>query len=94
MDFLGNPFGLLHDVTSGVSGVVTSGDLPGLVTRVAHGVTDTASKVGSAVCQLLVMCCLWYLCVPPLITPCRELASSFQSCVFEYLIEGIARTVP
>ena len=47
MDFLGNPFGLLSDVTSGVSGVMTSGNLPGLVTQVAHGLSDTASKVSA-----------------------------------------------
>ena len=52
VDFLGNPFGLLNDVTSGVSGVMTSGDLPGLVARVAHGVTDSASKVYKALIPL------------------------------------------
>jgi vacuolar protein sorting-associated protein 13D len=53
VNFLGNPFGLLHDVTSGVSGVMTSGDIPGLVTKVAHGVTDSASKLTGTASSVL-----------------------------------------
>ena len=46
MDFLGNPVGLINDMASGVTGLMTSTpDVVGLVRDVAHGVTDTTSKV-------------------------------------------------
>ena len=46
MDFLGNPVGLFNDMASGVTGLITtSPDVVGLVRDVAHGVTDTTSKV-------------------------------------------------
>ena len=46
MDFLGNPVGLLSDVASGVSGMIAvQPDVVGLVRDVAHGMSDTTSKV-------------------------------------------------
>ena len=46
MDFLGNPLGLVSDVASGVSGMLTlQPDVLGLVRDVTHGVSDTTSKV-------------------------------------------------
>lgn len=49
MDFLGNPVGLLTDVASGVTGLIAvQPDVVGLVRDVAHGMSDTTSKVGGA----------------------------------------------
>ena len=46
VDFLGNPVGLLSDVATGVSGMVSlQPDVVGLVRNVAHGVSNTTSKV-------------------------------------------------
>ena len=46
VDFLGNPVGLLSDVASGVSGMIAvQPDVMGLVRDVAHGMSDTTSKV-------------------------------------------------
>ena len=46
IDFLGNPLGLVSDVASGVSGMLTlQPDVLGLVRDVTHGVSDTTSKV-------------------------------------------------
>ncbi len=46
VDFLGNPVGLFIDVASGVSGMIaTQPDVVGLVRDVAHGMSDTTSKV-------------------------------------------------
>jgi len=47
VDFLGNPIGLFNDITSGVTGVLTTTpDVMGLVRDVTHGMSDTTSKVG------------------------------------------------
>ena len=46
VDFLGNPIGLFNDITSGVTGVLTTTpDVMGLVRDVTHGMSDTTSKV-------------------------------------------------
>ena len=46
VDFVGNPMGLLIDVASGVSGMIAvQPDVMGLVRDVAHGMSDTTSKV-------------------------------------------------
>ncbi|XP_013405463.1 vacuolar protein sorting-associated protein 13D-like isoform X2 [Lingula anatina] len=45
VDFLGNPLGLVNDVTAGISGVVREGNIGGLFTNVAHGFTNSAAKV-------------------------------------------------
>lgn len=47
VDFLGNPMGLINDVSSGLHGLVKSGNLGGLFMNVAHGVSDSAAKVST-----------------------------------------------
>lgn len=44
-DFLGNPSGLLHDVTEGVSELVHEGSVGGLVWNVTHGMANSTAKV-------------------------------------------------
>merc|ERR1719430_3018306 len=44
-DFLGNPLGFLNDVQEGVSGLVSDGNLGGLVKNVAHGAANSAAKM-------------------------------------------------
>lgn len=46
VDFLGNPIGLINDLSSGISGLVEL-DVGGLIRHVAHGVGDSAAKVSS-----------------------------------------------
>ena len=45
LDILGNPMGLIHDVSTGMEGLVKRGNLGGLIVNVAHGLSDTAAKV-------------------------------------------------
>ncbi|KAK3702467.1 hypothetical protein QZH41_012001, partial [Actinostola sp. cb2023] len=45
VDFLGNPMGLLNDVSSGLEGLVKRGNVGGLFLNVAHGVSDSAAKI-------------------------------------------------
>ena len=45
VDFLGNPLGLFNDVTEGISGLIRDGNVGGLFTNVAHGITNSAAKV-------------------------------------------------
>jgi len=45
VDFLGNPLGLIHDVSDGLSCLVEQRSVSGLVKNVAHGVADSTSKV-------------------------------------------------
>jgi len=45
IDFLGNPLGLIHDVTDGLACLVDQHSVSGLVKNVAHGVADSTSKV-------------------------------------------------
>ena len=49
VDFLGNPMGLINDVSSGLEGLVKRGNVGGLFMNVAHGVSDSAAKVSQAV---------------------------------------------
>lgn len=44
VDFLGNPIGLINDLTSGISGLVDL-DVGSLIRHVAHGVGDSTAKV-------------------------------------------------
>ena len=44
-DFLGNPIGFLHDISEGVSGLVSDGNVGGLLKNVAHGAANSAAKV-------------------------------------------------
>lgn len=43
-DFLGNPIGFLHDLSEGVSGLVSDGNFGGLIKNVAHGAANSAAK--------------------------------------------------
>ncbi|XP_025027200.1 vacuolar protein sorting-associated protein 13D isoform X1 [Python bivittatus] len=45
VDFLGNPMGLLTDVSEGVTGLIKYGNVGGLIRNVAHGVSNSAAKV-------------------------------------------------
>ena len=46
VDFLGNPLGLFNDVAEGVSGLLKDGNVGGLVKNLAHGMSNSAAKVG------------------------------------------------
>lgn len=58
VDFLGNPMGLLNDVTEGVSELIKYGNVGGLIRNVTHGVSNSAAKVrlSSAVYNTLLFC--------------------------------------
>ncbi|XP_023229581.1 vacuolar protein sorting-associated protein 13D-like isoform X2 [Centruroides sculpturatus] len=45
VDFLGNPLGLLYDVSDGVNDLLNEGDVRGLIKNVAHGLSDSAAKM-------------------------------------------------
>lgn len=45
VDFLGNPMGLLSDVSEGVAGLLKYGNVGGLIRNVTHGVSNSAAKV-------------------------------------------------
>ncbi|XP_054466000.1 intermembrane lipid transfer protein VPS13D [Anoplopoma fimbria] len=44
VDFLGNPMGLVNDVTEGVSELIKYGNVGGLIRNVTHGVSNSAAK--------------------------------------------------
>ncbi|KAG1679364.1 Vacuolar protein sorting-associated protein 13D [Nymphon striatum] len=44
-DFLGNPLGLVQDVSEGVSTLLNDGNVGGLLKNVTHGLSDSAAKV-------------------------------------------------
>ena len=44
-DFLGNPIGFLHDISEGVSGLVSEGNIGGLIKNVAHGTANSTAKL-------------------------------------------------
>ncbi|XP_074831975.1 intermembrane lipid transfer protein VPS13D isoform X2 [Carettochelys insculpta] len=44
VDFLGNPMGLLSDVSEGVTGLIKYGNVGGLIRNVTHGVSNSAAK--------------------------------------------------
>ncbi|XP_047441039.1 vacuolar protein sorting-associated protein 13D isoform X3 [Mugil cephalus] len=44
VDFLGNPMGLLNDVSEGVSELIKYGNVSGLIRNVTHGVSNSAAK--------------------------------------------------
>ncbi len=44
-DFLGNPIGFLNDLSEGVSGLVSDGNVGGLFKNVAHGAANSAAKM-------------------------------------------------
>lgn len=45
VDFLGNPLGFMNDVSEGVTGLLTEGNIGALVKNVAHGISNSAAKV-------------------------------------------------
>ncbi|XP_072675145.1 intermembrane lipid transfer protein VPS13D-like isoform X4 [Canis lupus baileyi] len=49
VDFLGNPMGLLNDVSEGVTGLIKYGNVGGLIRNVTHGVSNSAAKMLSSV---------------------------------------------
>lgn len=60
VDMLGNPLGLMSDLSSGISDLADM-DIPGMVRNVAHGVGDSTAKVYcfvsfSAVCKMVSTC--------------------------------------
>lgn len=48
IDFLGNPLGLIHDVTDGLTCLVDQGSVKGLVKNVTHGFANSTSKVAGS----------------------------------------------
>ncbi|RUS84448.1 hypothetical protein EGW08_007832 [Elysia chlorotica] len=49
IDFLGNPLGLVHDITEGIAGFVKDGNVGGLLKNVTHGVSNSTAKVMSSI---------------------------------------------
>lgn len=45
VDFLGNPIGLLNDVTEGMNELIKYGNVGGLIRSVTHGVSNSTAKV-------------------------------------------------
>lgn len=45
VDFIGNPLGLVNDVTEGFSGLLYEGNVGALVKNVTHGLSNSAAKV-------------------------------------------------
>lgn len=45
VDFLGNPLGLVNDLSEGVSGLIYEGNIGALVQNVTHGLSNSAAKM-------------------------------------------------
>uniref|UniRef100_A0AAR5PHD2 UBA domain-containing protein n=1 Tax=Dendroctonus ponderosae TaxID=77166 RepID=A0AAR5PHD2_DENPD len=45
IDFIGNPLGLMNDVSEGLSGFIFEGNVSALVKNVTHGLSNSAAKV-------------------------------------------------
>lgn len=45
IDFIGNPLGLMNDVSEGISGLLSEGNVGALVKNVTHGLSNSAAKV-------------------------------------------------
>lgn len=45
VDFIGNPLGLMNDVSEGISGLILEGNVGALVKNVTHGLSNSAAKV-------------------------------------------------
>lgn len=48
VDFLGNPLGLVNDVTDGISKLIHEGSVRGLIKNVTHGISDSAAKLSGS----------------------------------------------
>lgn len=68
---LGNPMGLLNDVSSGLEGLVRRGNVGGLFINVAHGVSDSAAKVNTTSRQEVTLCRYIHLNIPIFGNPFR-----------------------
>ncbi|CAF4309622.1 unnamed protein product, partial [Rotaria sp. Silwood2] len=53
VDFLGNPLGLIHDVSNGLTCLVDQGSVSGLGKNVTHGVADSASKITGSLSHVI-----------------------------------------
>ncbi|KAF6021743.1 hypothetical protein EB796_019947 [Bugula neritina] len=51
VDVLGNPLGLVNDVTTGISGLVTDGNVGMLLKNVTHGASNSLAKVAGTLSQ-------------------------------------------
>lgn len=67
VDFLGNPMGLLNDVTEGMSELIKYGNVGGLIRNVTHGVSNSAAKVRPCL-PVYTRLPLFRLCLPYYIT--------------------------
>ena len=75
VDLLGNPTGLVSDIASGVSGMMShSPDVVGLLRDLTHGITDSTSKVSGGRTTPL-----WVICVCTL-----QLAAQWGDVVCRY----------
>ncbi|KAG5879440.1 hypothetical protein JTB14_025696 [Gonioctena quinquepunctata] len=45
VDFIGNPLGLMNDVSEGISGFIYEGNVGALVKNVTHGMSNSAAKI-------------------------------------------------
>lgn len=45
VDFIGNPLGLMNDVSEGLSGFIYEGNVGALVKNVTHGMSNSAAKI-------------------------------------------------
>lgn len=45
VDFIGNPLGLVNDVSEGISGFIYEGNVGSLVKNVTHGMSNSAAKI-------------------------------------------------
>ncbi|CAG9856524.1 unnamed protein product [Phyllotreta striolata] len=45
VDFIGNPLGLVNDVSEGITGFITEGSVRSLVKNVTHGMSNSAAKI-------------------------------------------------
>ncbi|XP_074028701.1 vacuolar protein sorting 13D [Leptinotarsa decemlineata] len=45
VDFIGNPLGLVNDVSEGISGFIYEGNVGALVKNVTHGMSNSAAKI-------------------------------------------------
>ncbi|KAI1301413.1 Vacuolar protein sorting-associated protein 13D [Halotydeus destructor] len=53
VDFLGNPLGLVTNVSDGISELITKGNVGGLVTNITHGLSNSTAKFMSTLSDSL-----------------------------------------
>lgn len=79
---LGNPMGLLNDVSSGLEGLVRRGNVGGLFINVAHGVSDSTAKVNTTSRQEVTLYRYIHLNIPIFGNPSELAAISFVRLFF------------